>query len=422
VTLSFTSVGDGAGGPASYQLRSTAGPLSWGSAPVVTRGSCASPLVGSAVGAKQTCTVLGLAAATAHQFQLVAFRGTLNVDAVFGGLSNVASGTTLADPPSTAPVASVTLSPASLSLSVGATQRLTVTLKDAGGTILTGRSISWTSSAPLLATVSTSGVVSGVAVGTATIRATSEGISSSAAITITTAPSGGGSASHEPAGFRTFNDQPWDFLTGNGWNYLRRTASKDAGIVLDATALRSPADVLRIIFTTDMRRDTEPGVHWLRLPWVTEIYTSWWMKVSPNWTCSPAGCGKITFLFAQDGAGQVYTNIYNSASGQGAPYRVGVNTEWAPYGQMIWMPNVTTTPVNPGEWHRIEVYYRWETSAGASDGIVRWWVDGTLNGSYTNVRYPSARGFQEFQYAPTLQNPPTAEMYMYVDHTYVSIP
>jgi hypothetical protein len=163
-------------------------------------------------------------------------------------------------------------------------------------------------------------------------------------------------------------------------------------------------------------------VHWLRLPWVTEIYTSWWMKVSPNWTCSPAGCGKITFLFAQDGAGQVYTNIYNSASGQGAPYRVGVNTEWAPYGQMIWMPNVTTTPVNPGEWHRIEVYYRWETSAGASDGIVRWWVDGTLNGSYTNVRYPSARGFQEFQYAPTLQNPPSAEMYMYIDHTYTSIP
>jgi hypothetical protein len=33
-------------------------------------------------------------ASTSYQFQLVAFRGTLNVDAVFGALSNVASGTT----------------------------------------------------------------------------------------------------------------------------------------------------------------------------------------------------------------------------------------------------------------------------------------------------------------------------------------
>jgi hypothetical protein len=38
--------------------------------------------------------VLGLTPATGYQFQLVAFRGTLNVNAVFGALSNGASGTT----------------------------------------------------------------------------------------------------------------------------------------------------------------------------------------------------------------------------------------------------------------------------------------------------------------------------------------
>jgi hypothetical protein len=31
---------------------------------------------------------------TSYQFQLVAFRGTLNIDAVFGAISNVATGTT----------------------------------------------------------------------------------------------------------------------------------------------------------------------------------------------------------------------------------------------------------------------------------------------------------------------------------------
>jgi len=96
VTLSFSEVGDGAGLPASYDIRFAAGSLSWGSASDVTRGICAAPLAGTAIGAKRTCTVNGLAAATGYQFQVVAFRGTLNVNAVFGSLSSVASGTTTA--------------------------------------------------------------------------------------------------------------------------------------------------------------------------------------------------------------------------------------------------------------------------------------------------------------------------------------
>jgi len=413
VTLSFTEVTNGAGQPASYDVRWAAGTMAWASGTEVSQGTCTTPVAGTAIGATRSCTVLGLASGTAHQFQLVAFRGTLNVDAVFGSLSNVASGTTTN---STAPVASVTLSPASVNLLVGGTQQVTAILKDASGNILTGRTVTWTSSAPLLASVSGNGLVSALLAGVATITATSEGISNTAGVTITT---GGGGSSHEPAGFRPFNDQPWSLLTGNSWNYLRRTSSKDAGIVIDLSAPRSPADVLRIVFTTDMIHDTEPTVHWIALPGVREIYTVWWVKVSPNWQCSPAGCGKLTFLFT-NGAGQVYTNLYNSASGQGAPYRVGVNTEWAPYGQRVWMPNATTTPINPGEWHKIEVYYKWSTT-GTADGTVRWWVDGVLNGDYTNVQYPSG-SFVEFQFAPTLQNPPSAEQYMYVDHTYVSVP
>jgi Big-like domain-containing protein/fibronectin type III domain protein len=94
VTLSFTEVSDGAGQPASYDVRYAAGTITWASAASVTQGSCSTPVPGIAFGAKRTCTVLGLAPATGYEFQLVAFRGTLNVDAVFGGYSNVVSGTT----------------------------------------------------------------------------------------------------------------------------------------------------------------------------------------------------------------------------------------------------------------------------------------------------------------------------------------
>jgi len=224
-----------------------------------------------------------------------------------------------------------------------------------------------------------------------------------------------------------FNDQQWNSLTGNGWNYMRRASSKDANIAVDALAPFSAPNELRMVFTTDMGFDQEPSVHWMSLPGFREIYTAWWIKLSPNWTASPAGAGKITFLFA-NGSDAVYTGFYHQGGDplngwvNGPPYRIGVNTEWAPYGQRVWLPNVTTTLINPGEWHRIEMYYRWETTPGASgNGIIRWWVDGVLNGDFTNVSYPGG-SFREFQYAPTLQNPPPQEQHMYVGHTYVSSP
>src|SRR5437660_3679925 len=96
VTLSFTEVADGSGLPASYDVRFAVAPLSWGSAASVTGGSCATPVAGATVGAKRSCTVLGLAPVTAYQFQLVPFSGILNVSAIFGSVSNVASATTTA--------------------------------------------------------------------------------------------------------------------------------------------------------------------------------------------------------------------------------------------------------------------------------------------------------------------------------------
>ncbi|HYU51490.1 MAG TPA: Ig-like domain-containing protein, partial [Gemmatimonadaceae bacterium] len=101
VTLSFTQVDDGTGKPANYDVRYAIAPISWGSAAATTSGTCTTPVVGTGIGSRLTCTVLGLSPSTNYNFQLVAFRGTLNVDAVFGGLSNIVSAATtaLAPPP-----------------------------------------------------------------------------------------------------------------------------------------------------------------------------------------------------------------------------------------------------------------------------------------------------------------------------------
>jgi len=77
---------------------------------------------------------------------------------------------------------------ANSALQTGSTTTATAVLLDANGTVLTGRSVSWSSSAPLIAMVSSSGVVTALLPGTATITATSEGKSGGASVTVTLAP------------------------------------------------------------------------------------------------------------------------------------------------------------------------------------------------------------------------------------------
>src|SRR6184192_451112 len=96
----------------------------------------------------------------------------------------------------TVPVASVTVSPATASVPAGQGVQLTATLKDANGNTLTGRTVTWSSDNTAVATVSGSGLVSGVAAGAATITATSEAKSGTSAITVTAPPPGSSQFGH----------------------------------------------------------------------------------------------------------------------------------------------------------------------------------------------------------------------------------
>src|SRR5213592_3423235 len=86
------------------------------------------------------------------------------------------------------PVATVDVTPATANVPVGGAVQLTATPKDANGTPLSGRTVSWTSSNTGVASVTGSGLVTGVAAGSATITATSEGKSGTSAITVTFVP------------------------------------------------------------------------------------------------------------------------------------------------------------------------------------------------------------------------------------------
>src|SRR5207248_2301585 len=82
-------------------------------------------------------------------------------------------------------IASVVVSPASATVPVGQTLQLTATPEDANGNPLSGRTVTWSSGSSAVAAVNGSGLVTGVALGSATITAASEGKSGSASVTVT---------------------------------------------------------------------------------------------------------------------------------------------------------------------------------------------------------------------------------------------
>lgn len=89
------------------------------------------------------------------------------------------------NPPASTSVASVAITPATASIVVGGTTTLVAETRSAQGAVLTGRAVAWTTSAANIATVSNTGVVTGVAAGTARITATSEGRSAEVQVTVT---------------------------------------------------------------------------------------------------------------------------------------------------------------------------------------------------------------------------------------------
>ena len=81
-------------------------------------------------------------------------------------------------------VATVILDPPAASLSIGTTLQLGTTLEDADGNVASDRPITWSSSAPAVASVAPSGLITALAKGAAQIEALSEGRKGLVAVTV----------------------------------------------------------------------------------------------------------------------------------------------------------------------------------------------------------------------------------------------
>ena len=136
--------------------------------------------VATVSGNKESATVTGVS------------EGDATVTASAGNVSAGTSVTVNAAPPT-----SINVNPTSLSLeAIGATGQLTATVTDSNGDTIPDASVTWSTSDESVATVSSSGLVTAVSNGNATITARHESLEASASVTVEQAPA---SVSVDPA-------------------------------------------------------------------------------------------------------------------------------------------------------------------------------------------------------------------------------
>lgn len=168
VTLRWTEVDDGAGNPAKYAIRYGTPTIGdWGAA-----YSTEVSVTGASIGSPIEYTYTGLSASTDYEFRLVSYRGTLNVDATFGSLSNIAPASTTSGLGGSS-VSSVVVSPDSSAFTAfGDTVQLSATAYDSLQNQLSGVNFDWASLDPSIASVDDMGRVISNGVGTTLVVAT----------------------------------------------------------------------------------------------------------------------------------------------------------------------------------------------------------------------------------------------------------
>ncbi|MHB1297851.1 MAG: Ig-like domain-containing protein [Gemmatimonadaceae bacterium] len=288
-----------------------------------------------------------------------------------------------------AAVASVTVDPSSASVSSGSSRQFTATMRDAGGNVLPGRTVSWNSTNVSVATVSGSGMVTGVNAGTASIRATSEGISAAATVTVpsVTLPPPPATGAWLEEDFSTYSSIT-DFLGNPRKLYSSLAASSEGNEVfgrdrftLEGTGYGSLTKSLRFNFpdrTSSAGRcqDYSVGVN-LALPSpATEIWVEVVAQYSSNFTTRAPSTWNCTsnpdhkFLFGRVSSGGRFGLHSGTGGGQWTwGYPGNENNEFG------W----SASPFD-GKWHT----YRLHMKTGPV-GTATFWYDGVLTKSFTNV-------------------------------------
>ena len=231
---------------------------------------------------------------------------------------------------------------------------------------------------------------------------------------------------HQPVGNTGISDRAMNAKIEGGW-----TDRGDAAFTISSqsSAPASPNSIGRAFFRKGYTGGNGPIQTDLNLRGKNRkgLYLSFWIKLSSSFYGAPtSGVNKVFHIWA-DGISTVVFAAYGQRTASLMPQLRLQNTEADPRGSAFNLnPNIVTTKnFARNTWYHVELQLEANTP-GVANGKALWWIDGTLVGSYSNVGYLGAQDspyWEQISWAPTWGTPSDkvpADMYMYMDHVYVS--
>jgi len=243
---------------------------------------------------------------------------------------------------------------------------------------------------------------------------------------------GGGQWPNEPQGFVPISDYGFDDtipatdnavpLGTSRWHVQWNPVGNGVRIA-DRGAPLSPPAVYQVKYPVGFVDGSAPStVEFPLSPPLTELYWGFWWKPSNPFQSHRSGVNKIAFIWTPSGSTDL---LYFDLSPN--PWRIrcmnDLYTGHGPSAGARLEPNITRTVITLGEWHRIEVHVRYSTRDQA-DGILKWWVDGVLNGVYADLKMTQDGGFDHVSFSPTFggneRDRKRQTDYYWFDHTHIS--
>jgi hypothetical protein len=314
------------------------------------------------------------------------------------------------------PAESITVIPFADTLLVGDSQQLIALLKDDKGRSVPGREVSWMSSNPETATVSSTGIVSGRAAGTARISAASEGKSGTATITVWPTRKDTAECEAPKPGWIWCDDFEKDRLR----SYFEYAAHNDDFIRLEgvgyggSTGMRArfaqkgqiQAGVLHLAIgktPSAYFRPADAGTAIYR-----EIYWRHFVKFQIGWI--GGGGNKLSraqVLVNRSWSQAMMAHVWSGIMSEQHPYELGINaasgtdeagtvrtTEYNDFPHFRWIGMAwSRTPVfdqmHVGKWYCIEAHARLN-DLGRSNGVFELWINGALEARLDGLNWQGA--------------------------------
>jgi len=395
--------------------------------------------------------------------------GSVNIVARNKTVTGSAPLTVTASDPTTVPVASATVTLASSTLNPGQTTQATATTRDANGNILSGRAIAWSTNNSLVATVSSTGVVTAVASGSAQIVATSEGKSGNAPLTVQSTPP------PPPGGTLLFEE---DFentsIASRGWydnTSIQLSTTEHIAGSNSSAQYRFLAGATTPMSGNAQRHKFTPS---------NSFYLSYYVKYSTNWVGSGKAYHPHEFYAMSnldgdwDGPSNAYMTVYveqnyqnggkpamyiqdnksiNTTSGSLPNNLVGVTenrstsgcngiseSAWSvvscfnapPWYNAKGMIGPVAFQPSPGtgyknNWNFVEAYFQLNTivnGIGQANGVIQYWFNGSLiidrhDVLYRTGAHPTLQ-FSQFLIAPYIGDGSPVDQSMWVDNLRVA--